>query len=501
MSLRTRLTLMILVSTAAVSVVAVLLGMKILRDNVRDAAIEDRSQSNLVEVIAIELDQSVELEGEVAVVVEAETAGESVSIDGDPGVSVVPELAEFETDVVLDRLDQFDLYSSLVERFPNRSESITLLLSTGETLVVDQAGIAGDQTSGNSQIVVDAASITGIGGSVFETSNATANDSELAYGSTTAADGRTIGFVVDLTEGYRALEEVATLLWLGAAMLTAMAAAGAWLLVGRSLAPVDSITQRVSEITAQGLGERVPVSMRGDEIGTLATTMNSMLGRLESSDRQRRQFISDASHELRTPVAVLQSEAEVARRAPDSTSLDALSQVVLDESHRLGGLVEDLLSIARGDETDQSLDASRQVDVDEVVLAESQRTRRVPINRVGVSAGRIIGQADGVERAVRHLLDNAARHAEKQVAVGVKTQANEVVCWVDDDGPGIAEADRGRVFERFVRLDAARDRDRGGAGLGLAVVKSSIEAMNGTVAVSKAPLGGARFEIRWPNAD
>ncbi|MEL6982194.1 MAG: HAMP domain-containing sensor histidine kinase, partial [Actinomycetota bacterium] len=170
--------------------------------------------------------------------------------------------------------------------------------------------------------------------------------------------------------------------------------------------------------------------------------------RLERSDRQRRQFVSDASHELRTPLAVLRSEAEVARRAPDTTTVADFGRVVIGETNRLESLVEDLLSLARADE--RKLAGARtaapvELDVDDVVLNEAERTRRLPIDRSQVSAGRVIGRADDLARAVGHLLDNAARHGEMQVAVGVRTETgtngagSQVRIWVDDDGAGIPD--------------------------------------------------------------
>ena len=153
--------------------------------------------------------------------------------------------------------------------------------------------------------------------------------------------------------------------------------------------------------------------------------------------------------------------------------------------------------LARGEERQGG--ATGDVDVDDVVLAEAARRRRVPIDTTAVSAGRVVGTVDAVGRVVAHLLDNAARHADGRVAVGLVTGDDVVAFTVDDDGPGVPEAERHRVFERFTRLDDARTRDRGGAGLGLAVVAETVRAMGGTVAVEESPLGGARFVVRWPS--
>jgi signal transduction histidine kinase len=184
-------------------------------------------------------------------------------------------------------------------------------------------------------------------------------------------------------------------------------------------------------------------------------------------------------------------------------------RVVIGETNRLETLVEDLLSLARADE--RKLAGARtaapvELDVDDVVLNEAERTRRLPIDRSQVSAGRVIGRPDDLARAVSHLLDNAARHGEMQVAVGVRTEpgadgsTSQVRIWVDDDGAGIPDEDRERIFDRFHRLDEARTRDRGGSGLGLAVVAETAAAMGGTVRAETSPTGGARIELVLPAA-
>ncbi len=275
--------------------------------------------------------------------------------------------------------------------------------------------------------------------------------------------------------------------------------------------PIRALAAQADRLAAGEITVEPVTVRRGDEIGVLARTMNRMLERLERSDRQRRQFVSDASHELRTPLAVLRSEAEVARRAPDTTTVAEFGRVVIGETGRLEALVEDLLSLARADE--RKLAGARtaapiEVDVDDVVLAEAERTRRLPIDRSEVSAGRVIGRSDDLARAVGHLLDNAARHGEHRVAVGVRTEDGPagtsdgavVRIWVDDDGSGIPEEDRRHIFDRFHRLDEARTRDRGGSGLGLAVVAETAAAMGGTAEIGTSPLGGARFELTLPAA-
>lgn len=311
-------------------------------------------------------------------------------------------------------------------------------------------------------------------------------------------DGVDYVVVAEVSDVLRAVAGLRAFVWAGVPIVAAAAALIAWLLTGRALRPVSAMTGRVSEISARTLDERVPVPSTDDEIAELARTMNQMLDRLEVDDRRLRQFVSDASHELRTPVAVLRTEAEVALRDPSGSTVGALAEGMLAESTRLQRIVEDLLVLARGGEPASG--SPVEVDLDEVVFAEAARRRRVPVHTSEVSAGRVRGSAEALARVIAHLLDNAARHADSAVAVGVRSEQAEAVLWVDDDGPGIDDADRERIFERFVRLDAARSRDAGGAGIGLAVVAATVEAAGGKVEVQAAPAGGARFVVRWPLA-
>ncbi|MDQ3645459.1 MAG: HAMP domain-containing histidine kinase, partial [Actinomycetota bacterium] len=233
----------------------------------------------------------------------------------------------------------------------------------------------------------------------------------------------------------------------------------------------------------------------------LAHTMNTMLKRLEDSQARERRFVSDASHELRSPVATIRQHAEVALAHPESSSIESFAQHVLSEDLRLQRLVEDLLLLARTDELKSGPRAA--VDLDDVVFEELERLKHITkkeVDGTGVSAGRVEGDRGRLSRLVANLLENAARHASGGVAVSLGEVGDEVVLTVDDDGPGIAPGDRHRVFERFVRLEEARDRDSGGTGLGLAIVAEVTRSHGGSARVLESPRGGARFEVRLPRA-
>jgi signal transduction histidine kinase len=294
---------------------------------------------------------------------------------------------------------------------------------------------------------------------------------------------------------------VTGLLAIGLPLLVAIVAAITWRVVGRSLAPVEEIRAAADAVSATDLGRRVPVPRSDDEIARLADTMNRMLDRLERSQDRQRRFVSDASHELRSPIATIRQHAEVARGHPGSTTTDALAATVLAEALRLQRLVDDLLVLARADE--HGLALSRQpVDLDDLVLDEARRLRSttdLAVDATGVSAGAVSGDADALRRIVRNLADNAARHAAGRIALSLAERDGTVTFAVEDDGPGVPPTDQARVFERFVRLDDARVRaDDTGSGLGLAIVAELVAALDGDVAMSAAALGGTRVEVTLP---
>ena len=291
-------------------------------------------------------------------------------------------------------------------------------------------------------------------------------------------------------------------LLLGVPVLTGLVGLLTWALVGRALQPVEAMRTEVERISARALDRRLPLPAGDDEIARLALTLNRMLERLEAAQRRQRRFVADASHELRSPLASIRQHVEVAREHSERTDLERLTEVVLEEDARLERLVEDLLLLTRLDEGGPP-DAWEQVDVDDLALAEAARLRALDgaqVDTRGVGAGRVTGSRTQLERVIRNLGDNAARHARARVAIATAERAGSVVLSVDDDGPGIPVAERDRAFERFVRLDEGRSRDAGGAGLGLSIVREIVRAHGGDVSLGDSPLGGLHAEIRLPAA-
>jgi signal transduction histidine kinase len=304
-----------------------------------------------------------------------------------------------------------------------------------------------------------------------------------------------------LTHVSAAVNELEILLTAVVPALILLVGLTTWRLVGRTLEPVEAIRREVAEISANALDRRVPVPGTADEIDRLAGTMNGMLDRLEAANRRQRTFVSDASHELRSPLAVIRARLEAGLARPDSVDLKALAIGWLDEQARLERLVEDLLLLARADEG-SAVGTPELLDLDELVLTEARDLHArgtVTVDGSGISAGRVRGDREQLRRVVRNLLDNAEHHATHAVTVALHQDEDLVELVVGDDGPGIPPVERQRVFERFVRLDKDRNRRGGGAGLGLSIVRDIVAAHGGTAEAVDAERG-ARFVVRLPAA-
>jgi signal transduction histidine kinase len=293
-------------------------------------------------------------------------------------------------------------------------------------------------------------------------------------------------------------------LLLSVPLLVLAIAFATWLIVGRALRPVEAMTARVDRITAESLDQRVPQPVGRDELSHLASTMNKMLARLQTSRDAQRQFISDASHELRSPITATQATLEVAQRDPDNVDWHKTSGVLFDENLRLAGLVDDLLLSASLDEAPLGTDLT-EVDLDEVCISEAARPHPCEVHVRVESPARVRANLGHVTRAVRNLVDNAARHATTRVDVVVASIDGFGVIEIVDDGPGIAPESLNVIFERFTRLDESRHRAstsearRGGAGLGLAITRQIAQAHGGSVTAENRPDdSGARLTLQLP---
>ncbi|WP_082971419.1 ATP-binding protein [Mycobacterium sp. 852002-51971_SCH5477799-a] len=292
---------------------------------------------------------------------------------------------------------------------------------------------------------------------------------------------------------------LAILLACSAPVIVAVAAGATYWLVRRSLQSVDAIRTRVADISTSDLAERVPVPDSHDEIAALAVTMNEMLSRLEAGHRAQQRFVGDASHELRSPLTTIISGLEVAEAHPDLLDAELAINTLLPEARRMHTLIEDLLLLARADEQ-TLLRRKEQVALDELAQAEVDRARRDTRCVIHTEIRPVRLQADPVamSRMIRNLIENAVRHAVSCAAIEVGGQDGTATLAVSDDGPGIAPADRSRVFERFVRLDTDRARAGGGAGLGLAIVAEVVAAHGGVVTIDDPPCGGTKMIVTLP---
>jgi signal transduction histidine kinase len=286
---------------------------------------------------------------------------------------------------------------------------------------------------------------------------------------------------------------------IAAPVVIAVSAAATYVLVRRSMRSVDDIRSRVADITTSDLAERIPVPGSRDEIAALAVTMNEMLARIEAGHDAQRRFVGDASHELRSPLTTIISAVEVAVTHPEVLTGELATTTLMPEALRMKTLIDDLLLLARADE--RGLDMAREdVDLDDLAGAELARLRREFDLEVSadVQPARVTGDPAALSRVLRNLLDNAARHAVSQVSLCVRQVDDAVLLEVGDDGPGIAPADRHRVFDRFVRLDQDRSRSGGGTGLGLAIVREIVAAHGGRVTIGDGIGSGTTVSVQLP---
>ncbi|MFI7134032.1 sensor histidine kinase [Nonomuraea sp. NPDC050153] len=278
------------------------------------------------------------------------------------------------------------------------------------------------------------------------------------------------------------------------AALVAITWFGVSKVVARTLAPVNQITHRLTEINYGDETMRVPVPEKAEEIKALAEAANRTLARLEAAMDQQRRFASDASHDLRSPITAMRAELESAMLAPDETDWRETGGKLMASLDRLQNIVADLLTLARLEAGAPSRLES--VDLAELVAAETTRPRSKKIVTALQPGVVVTGDRLKLARLLTNLLDNAERHAESTIIVTLRRN-EEAVLEVLDDGAGIAQDQREVVFRRFTRLDASRSRDAGGTGLGLPIAREIAQAHRGTLKIEDSDTG-ARFVLRLP---
>ncbi|MEU5691551.1 ATP-binding protein [Actinosynnema sp. NPDC020468] len=313
-----------------------------------------------------------------------------------------------------------------------------------------------------------------------------------------AADGTPELHVAgDVLVGYQEANRLGTRwLALAAVLVAGLVGIATWLAVRSSLRPVERMRVAAAELPR---GRRLPVPAARDELQALAVALNALLARRDAATERLRRFTGDAAHELRSPVTSVRAQAEVAVAHPDPDfSIEVLESIV-EESHRLSALVDALLMLARAD----TGELPRAEPVDLALRAQAA------VDRLGdtdllvqlsspISACLVSAAGTEVDLVIDNLLRNAVRHADTLIRVSVLPAGREVRLVVDDDGRGIPEEHRVKVFDRFYRVESDRGRATGGFGLGLALVAHLVRRRRGAVRAAESPEGGARLEVRWP---
>jgi signal transduction histidine kinase len=315
----------------------------------------------------------------------------------------------------------------------------------------------------------------------------------VAQGVSTPAGARTVLVAESLDIVGDSIDAVIVALLLGLPLLALTVGVATFLFVGRTLRPVEAMRRQAATITARNLHERLPVPATHDEIAALASTMNTMLDRIEASADAQRRFVGDASHELRSPLATVQANADLLETVslPDAAARSVGR--IRTESTRMARLVEDLLLLARAD-NDELRMRRQDVDLDDLVYTERERLAELhPRLKVRASFDpvRIVGDHDALLRAVRNLIDNSIRHARTEVTISVGSRDGMAEIVIGNDGPPIPAVDRDRIFDRFVRLEESRSRADGGSGLGLSIARDIVNAHGGTLTVDDLDQGAA----------
>jgi len=272
-----------------------------------------------------------------------------------------------------------------------------------------------------------------------------------------------------------------------------------WLGLGLALAPIEAIRRRVAVIAAEDLSQRVPMTGGDDEIARMARTLNAMLDRLESSSKFQQEFVSNASHELRSPLTTLLATVERAANDQSNTDWSEVSDTIMREGRRLDVIIDGLFWLARHDENQIEVEQV-DVDLDDLLFEESQRVRSMSelnVDTAAVQPTRVVGDPAMLKRMIRNVVDNATRYATRELRFASAYDGSFAVVTVGDDGEGVDVSQSARLFERFVRSDPARSRTSGGTGLGLSIVTEIVTRHGGTARFVPVDLG-TLIELRIP---
>ena len=385
------------------------------------------------------------------------------------------------------------------ERFvaATSAQNYQVVLPMHGNVVVQVTNLAGTQIWAASAAIakapilahetVDDASTNGLGVKMVRTPATASTLSEISSGQVgTIFTKRGSGLIFGYVFGQGISHSVGVLmtsLVISFPLLLLMTGGLIWIGMGLALAPVESIRRRVDAIAASDLSQRVPPTGGDDEIARMARTVNAMLDRLEASSQFEQEFVSNASHELRSPLTTLLATTERASKDPGHANWSEVGEIVMREGRRLETLIDDLAWLARHDEHRAEIQCV-DVDLDDLLFDEGHRVRLLSaliVDTSKVQPTRVTGDPAMMKRMIRNVVDNASRYATEKLCFDSHYDGDEAVVIVADDGDGIDVSQSERFFERFIRSDPARARHSGGTGLGLAIVAEIVQRHGGSV--------------------
>ncbi|MEK6374021.1 MAG: ATP-binding protein [Acidobacteriota bacterium] len=399
--------------------------------------------------------------------------------------------------------------SGVLLDFRSSDRQITVFSPSGEIVVSSQS----PWSAGERKRIAEFARIGGPGPATVQ--GGTANDGIRLVGVPIDVMGRRYTAVVarDLAEQGARLRGAARALFLGIPVTLIAAAAGGYLLARKSLAPVTSMSAKARQISAETLDERIAVGNERDELGFLATTLNDLLERLQRSFESQRRFMADASHELRTPVAIIQGEADVTLSRADRSQAEYRESIGImqNAARKLTRIVQNLFLLARTDAGNYPIQKTRFY-IDEVIgqsgraMRSVAQARQIELTCETTSDAVIVADEDLIHRMLFNLIDNALKFTPVGGSVGIRSErsGDMVTIRISDRGAGVRLEDQPHIFERFYRADRVRRRDSagaamGGAGLGLPIARWIAEAHGGTLTLERSDSSGSSFVIALPS--